>query len=93
MSRIARERCARRVVLFGSYAPSSSDRHSDLDLIIVDDQNLPYLRRLDKYFDAISEALHVSFDLFVYTSSEIDQMRNRPFVKRALREGIVLYEC
>lgn len=81
-----------KAILFGSYARGTADVRSDIDLIIVDDQELRYLDRLDKHFTEISEALSVPVDLFVYTPVELDRMADRPFIGRALREGVILFE-
>ncbi|MBP7864447.1 MAG: nucleotidyltransferase domain-containing protein [Acidobacteria bacterium] len=53
---------AREAIVFGSLARGTADRRSDLDLLVVDDEPLPYLRRLDKYYDAIVTLLHVPLD-------------------------------
>lgn len=83
---------ARRIILFGSVARGSDDARSDLDLIIVDDEDLPYLKRIDKYYDDLVELLHRPVDLFVYREAEFAAMRDQPFVRGALREGTVLHE-
>lgn len=82
---------ARRAVLFGSVARGTDDARSDVDLLVVDDDDLPYFARLDKYYDEVIEALHCPVDLFVYRESEFELMRDRPFVRRALAEGRVIY--
>ena len=92
LSAVAEGYAAQKVILFGSHARGTNDRHSDIDLIIIDNEELPYLRRLDKYFDDISEALHAPFDLFVYSEAEFDRMKDRPFLRKAMQEGVVLYE-
>jgi uncharacterized protein len=85
-------RGARRAILFGSHARGTADRRSDVDLIIVDDEDLRYLDRLDKYFADLSRALEAPVDIFVYSESELARMRERPFVRDALSEGVLLYE-
>jgi len=82
----------KKAILFGSYERGTADNRSDVDLIIVDDQEQRYLDRLDKCFAEISEALSAPVDLFVYTPTELDRMADRPFVERALREGVTLFE-
>jgi len=82
---------ASRAVLFGSVARGTDDGRSDIDLIIVDDADLPYFARLDKYYDELVDMLDRPLDLFVYREAEFEQMRERPFVRRALAEGKIIY--
>ncbi|MBP7864446.1 MAG: nucleotidyltransferase domain-containing protein [Acidobacteria bacterium] len=83
---------ARKAIVFGSLARGTAERRSDLDLLVVDDEPLPYLRRLDKYYDAIVTLLHVPLDLFVYTSREFEENLELPFLSRVIKEGQVIYE-
>jgi hypothetical protein len=39
-----------------------------------------------------SDRLPVAVEMFVYTPAEFVGMADRPFMRRVLREGIVLYE-
>lgn len=89
---IVKGKGARKAVLFGSYARGTADRRSDVDLLIVDDSELRYLDRLGKYFDELSAALPAPVELFVYRQEEIERMKDRPFLRRALEEGVILYE-
>lgn len=82
---------ASRAVLFGSVARGTDDGRSDIDLIIVDDADLPYFARLDKYYDELVDMLDRPLDLFVYREAEFERMRERPFVRRALAEGKTIY--
>jgi predicted nucleotidyltransferase len=83
---------AKRAILFGSFARSTDDNRSDIDLIIVDEEKLPYMKRLDKYFKDISTALERPVDLFVYSPSEFEDMKEGFFVERAVSEGVTIYE-
>ena len=77
------------IVLFGSYAQGRRDLFTDLDLIVVMESDEPFIERLV----AVRAALRprVDVDLFVYTPSELEELKQRPFVKHALATGIVLY--
>ena len=81
---------ASRAVLFGSVARGTDDGRSDVDLIVVDDSDLPYFARLDKYYDEMVETLRRPLDLFVYREAEFEKMRERSFLRRALAEGKVI---
>ena len=89
---ILEARQAKKAILFGSYARSTEDKRSDIDLIIVDDDDQPYLERLEKYFNDLTNALGMPVDLFVYSSQEFAEMKEGFFVGKAVAEGITLYE-
>jgi predicted nucleotidyltransferase len=82
-----------RAIVFGSLARGEASRHSDLDLIVVQETDK---RFLDRYDDLLREIAQVvtgrDVDLLIYTPQELDQMTDRPFIARALREGKVIYE-
>ena len=92
ISPILKSHHAKKAILFGSYARSTEDNRSDIDLIIVDDEELPCLERLEKYFKDLTDVLAMSVDLFVYRSREFEEMKEGPFVGRAIAEGVTLYE-
>lgn len=79
----------RKVLLFGSLARGDARDHSDIDLIVVKDTQMRFLDRLDEFYDDAREAM----DILVYTPQEFEEMKNRPFIKMALREGKMLYEA
>jgi len=79
-------------LLFGSYARGTATEKSDIDLIFVEETQQPFLRRLDRYFDTLSDMLHSSIDIFVYNPKEFEAMKDSFFLQKALKEGIVLYE-
>jgi predicted nucleotidyltransferase len=83
---------AKRAVIFGSIARGTDDGRSDIDLLVVDNEDLRYFARLDKYYDELVDLLHRPVDLFVYREAEMEVLRDRPFVRRALAEGKVIFE-
>lgn len=85
---------ARRIILFGSLARGDTGKRSDLDLIVVLDDAPPrFLDRLALVDEALKER-DVPLDVLVYTSEELAELsRTRSFVRRAVREGRVLYEA
>jgi predicted nucleotidyltransferase len=89
LDRLRRGPSVRKVLLFGSLARGDARDHSDIDMIIVKDAPLRFLDRLDEFYDDAREAM----DILVYTPQEFEEMKERPFVKRALREGKMLYEA
>jgi len=87
---ILREMGAQRIVLFGSVAREAVTAWSDLDLIVVLDSDLPFIKRLGSLYEQIQP--HVGLDLLAYTPEEFETLRERPFIRQALQEGRVLYE-
>jgi predicted nucleotidyltransferase len=82
----------RRALIFGSLARGTQRGRSDIDLIVVMDTPKRFFDRADD-LAGIREALpNVSFDLLIYTPGEFADMRERPFMRRALREGVTIYE-
>ncbi len=85
---LKRDETVKRIVLFGSYAKGRRDLFTDLDIMLVVESDLPYLKRLDRYWNLIGDLIIVDLDLFVYTENELDT----PVAREALRTGKVLYE-
>jgi len=88
---VLREMHAQRIVLFGSLGREEIGVWSDLDLIVVLASDLPFIKRLEWLYERIQP--RVGLDLLAYTPQEFEMLRERPFLKRALREGKVLYEA
>jgi predicted nucleotidyltransferase len=84
---------ARAAYLFGSHARGNSDRHSDIDVIIVAPSQHPAVDRFKDYLPAIIAA-GAGVDLFVYTPQEFEQLKReeRPFLVHALEGAKLIYE-
>ena len=81
-----------KIILFGSYANGNPDEHSDLDLLIVKDSDVPRYKRgreIRKYLRGIG----VPLDIIVYTKDEIDRWKNveEAFITQIMKNGKVLY--
>ena len=83
---------AKAVILFGSYARNQPGKHSDVDLLVIAESDLPRHKR--------SRELHLMFkpypfpmDILVYTPKEVEQEREfeLSFISTVLREGKKLY--
>lgn len=82
-----------RAILFGSYARGDASRRSDIDLILIQETDRRFLDRLDGLLLDLNQASPgPAVEALVYTPTELNQMRDRPFIAQALREGIVIYE-
>jgi len=93
VTRLLRARPQVRLVLvFGSMAAGTTGPHSDLDLVVVLDTELPFRERIQLVFEWIQP--EVATDLLVYTPAEWAQLREtRAFVRRLAAEGRVIYEA
>lgn len=81
----------RRALLFGSLARGDVRGQSDLDLIFIVDTGEPFIERCGRFYQALAPA--VGMDLLVYTPAELEAMRERPFLRHALRDAKVIYEA
>jgi predicted nucleotidyltransferase len=82
-----------RAILFGSRARNDASRRSDIDLLLVQDTDRLFLDRLDGILLQMNRMFAgVSVEAFIYTPQELQRIASQPFIARALREGIVIYE-
>jgi predicted nucleotidyltransferase len=89
---VAQAQGACQAMLFGSYARGTATARSDVDLVFVEETQAPFLARSGKYLEPLFDRLQTSVDALVYSPREFAQMQDGPFMRRVLREGIVLYE-
>lgn len=83
----------KKAILFGSLARDDGSRHSDIDLILVQNTSLRFLDRYDRLLAAFSQVLpEWDVDLLIYTPTELADISGRRFIQQALEEGKVLYE-
>lgn len=80
----------RGILLFGSYARGQRDLFTDLDLIVIMESDEDFLSRTARVYEYLD--FPVDADVLVYTPEEFAALRERPFFRRALREGKVLHE-
>jgi predicted nucleotidyltransferase len=79
-----------RVILFGSYAAGQRDLFTDLDLLVVMSSEQDFVHRTAELYRQVRA--DVDLDLLVYTPDEFEKLKQRGFVRQALRTGKVLYE-
>jgi len=82
-----------KIVLFGSRARGNAEPDSDLDLLVIEESDLPRYKRSPRYFRALV-GLFPKNDVIVWTPAEVASWAEVPsaFVTTALREGKTLYE-
>lgn len=86
-----------KIVLFGSYAKGTADADSDIDLmVIVNDEKMTERTAIVKGRLALRQALKgmgFSFDLLVETERDFDLFKKRAgsIENEVSREGITLY--
>ena len=93
VSRIANRFNPERIILFGSHASGNPDKDSDLDLLIIQETELPMHKRgLDIRLALIGTM--IPMDLLVYTKTEFEEeKKNRySFISSAIKNSKVLYE-
>lgn len=89
MKKLKGDSSIKQVLLFGSLARGDLREGSDIDLIVIKNTDKKFLDRLDEFYLDASEPL----DILVYTPEEFEEMKERPFIKKALKEGRILHEA
>ena len=82
-----------KIVLFGSRARGRFREDSDLDVLVIEESDLPRYKRGAKYRIALM-GLFPSKDIVVWTPSEVEEWApvSNAFITTILAEGKVLYE-
>jgi predicted nucleotidyltransferase len=80
-----------RAILFGSFARRQADSESDLDLLLIEQTDLPFLERGLEHL--LLCRLGVAIDLLVYTPEEYQRLKEEgnPLIERVEKEGITIY--
>jgi uncharacterized protein len=90
-----------QVILFGSMVSGNINEDSDIDLVVIlDNETLPnnYEEKLQNKIFVRNAILDISFkvaiDLLVYTKMEFEKLKNigNPFLKEITEKGKIIYE-
>lgn len=89
---LTEEMSPHRVILFGSLAEGKVEEWSDIDLVVIQETDIPFLERIRRLLLCIRP--RVGIDLLVYTPEEFEGLcKTRPFFREEiLKKGRVLYE-
>ena len=81
-----------KIVLFGSRARAEAKPDSDLDLLIIEESDLPRYKRSARYLRALV-GLFPAKDVVVWTPDEVQDWADvaNAFITTALREEKTLY--
>ncbi len=80
---------ARRVYQFGSLTRRPPDLFTDVDLLAVMESDESFVQRLPRIYMALKPK--VAADILVYTPQEFEEMRERPFLRHALKTAVLRY--
>jgi len=82
-----------KAILFGSLARGEATRRSDVDLILIQKTKKRFWDRYDGLLLDLGQAVpQRAVDVLIYTPVELDRIKERAFIRQALKEGIILYE-
>jgi predicted nucleotidyltransferase len=97
LAEIVKRICAvgnpQRIVLFGSRGRGDARPESDIDLLIIEESDLPRFKRSARYRRVLT-GLFPAKDILVWTPDEVRAWSAvaNAFISVALREGRVLHE-
>jgi len=87
------EQCGiEKAIVFGSHARGTQDRRSDLDLLLVMETSARFFERYDKIAGLRQALPSVELDILIYSPEELQRNSDRPFIRKALAEGKLIYE-
>ena len=83
-----------KIILFGSYAYGNPGKESDLDLLIVMNNNIKSRREISSKIYGVLSGILIPKDIVVITLKDIKEWENIPmsFINTVLTKGKVLYE-
>jgi predicted nucleotidyltransferase len=82
-----------KAIVFGSFARGEATRHSDLDLILIQQTDKRFFDRYEGILADLGMAVgNRELDVLIYTPAELNAISQRRMIASALREGKVIYE-
>jgi predicted nucleotidyltransferase len=91
-TRIAEAIRSQKIILFGSWARGERDAHSDIDLLIIHESDLPRPQRYAQV-RRLFWGMGIPIDILAYTPEEFERYQAVPgsFTHTVAHEGKVLY--
>jgi predicted nucleotidyltransferase len=82
-----------KIILFGSYASGKATNDSDLDLLIIQETELPRHKRSFDIQKSLKGSM-IPMDILVYTIKEFEEERNQKnsFLNSLIQNSEILYE-
>jgi predicted nucleotidyltransferase len=81
-----------KAILFGSASRGTASRKSDIDLILVMETEERFFDRYQRIEEIYAKLKGRSVDMLIYTPSELKRISYRPFIRKILSEGKIIYE-
>ena len=81
-----------KAILFGSLSRGTGSRKSDVDLLIVMETEERFFNRYERFEEIYAKLKGRSVDMLIYTPAELSKIGQRPFIKKILAEGRIIYE-
>ncbi len=82
-----------KIILFGSYASGTPNNDSDIDLLVIQDTDLPRHKRSFDIQKLLIGSM-IPMDILVYTNTEFEKEKNEKssFLNSAIKTSRILYE-
>jgi len=90
---VFQQRPVRKVILFGSWARGTQNHKSDLDLIVIEHTDKRFFQRYDDFNEIYEKIPDIEIDMLIYTPEEFDSIADRAFIRNAIDNGKLIYEC
>lgn len=93
VARIAEKFNPDKIILFGSYASGTPNNDSDIDLLVIQDTDLPRHKRSFDIQKLLIGSM-IPMDILVYTNTEFEKEKNEKysFLNSAIKTSKILYE-
>jgi predicted nucleotidyltransferase len=85
----------RKLILFGSYVHGETDRDSDLDVLVVTEDEVENTRKESARLRRLLRGLRLGVDLLVVREADFNRLKDRIglIYREAVRDGRVVYEA
>jgi predicted nucleotidyltransferase len=89
---VFRENSVHKAVVFGSFGREDHTKRSDLDLMIIMETDRRFFDRYEPFEEIYNYVKGRAIDMLIYTPEELNDISHRPFIKRIINEGRIIYE-